>query len=662
MNVELTKDLYIDDQNTFEVVDDVVIEDLRPLDLNNLPFVVDSENCGINVLSVIEPSTSQSDDFIIHRSSSPNRNTQISEKYGASTDDDERDADYNLDSEDDSVNDNIHDIPAVAEAITEENATSLNEDQLRDEDQNEGVVVDHGDMMEGRKRSINPKVENWAKNKTKKLRMEGKAYIGYNRAKDGKVTHKSARNAREIGPRCDSKECLRIKSRHCSAITEQNRQILFEYFWTKMNWDQRKVFVINHVKKVETKRTYTKRDESRRKFTLQYNLTVDNEMLQVCKNMFLKTLCLGEYSVQDWVRKGNSGMINSSENSYKSKKPSRRQDKDDDKVHLGEFFNSLPKLPSHYGRSSSSKLYLETTIHNVTQLYNLYQEKCSDEGKSPLSRTVFTKMFYSMNLSIYPIKKDKCDICTQHEVGQLSDERWNYHRKRKDRAREEKNRDTEEVRTTKKGRILTMDLQAVKVCPFVQASAIFFKLKLCCHNFTVYDNVSHQATCFWFTELDADMTASSFASCLLTYLQEHCKNECGPIIIYSDGCTYQNRNATLANALLNYSVDSNTEIIQKFLEVGHTQMECDSVHSCIERKSKGRDIHLPSDYLRISREARNKPNPYEVKSMHHTDFKNFTVQDFHRYKSIRPGKVRNIFVPCYIISILTFSRLSMILW
>lgn len=135
------------------------------------------------------------------------------------------------------------------------------------------------------------------------------------------------------------------------------------------------------------------------------------------------------------------------------------------------------------------------------------------------------------------------------------------------------------------------------------------------------------------------MTASTFVSCLLKYLETKCQNESGPIIIYSDGCTYQNRNSIMSNALLNYAVVNNVEIIQKFLEVGHTQMECDSVHSCIERKVKGKDIHLPSDYLHLSKEARSKPAPYDVVSMQYADFKDFTSKSFHRYNSIRPGKV-----------------------
>lgn len=66
----------------------------------------------------------------------------------------------------------------------------------------------------------------------------------------------------------------------------------------------------------------------------------------------------------------------------------------------------------------------------------------------------------------------------------------------------------------------------------------------------------------------------------------------------------------MANALLNFSMKNDIPVYQKYLEVGHTQMECDSVHALIERKLRNRQIYLPSDYVRISREARKKM-PYE---------------------------------------------------
>ncbi|KAL4711620.1 hypothetical protein ACJJTC_003637 [Scirpophaga incertulas] len=83
------------------------------------------------------------------------------------------------------------------------------------------------------------------------------------------------------------------------------------------------------------------------------------------------------------------------------------------------------------------------------------------------------------------------------------------------------------------------------------------------------------------------------------------------VIFYSDGCTYQNRNAVLANALLTTAMNKNIVIEQKFLEVGHTQMEADSMHSTIERTLKNKDVHVPAEYISICRSARKKPRPYE---------------------------------------------------
>lgn len=143
--------------------------------------------------------------------------------------------------------------------------------------------------------------------------------------------------------------------------------------------------------------------------------------------------------------------------------------------------------------------------------------------------------------------------------------------------------------------------------------------------------------CYWFSEVDADLTASTYATYLTDYLEKFCLPKRLPIIVYSDGCTGQNRNNVLSNALLNFSMQHNVTIIQKYLEVGHTQMEGDSVHSAIERKLKNRLIHLPSDYLSATLEARKKPFPYEAILIEHDFIKDYADTSTWRYNSIRPG-------------------------
>ena len=36
---------------------------------------------------------------------------------------------------------------------------------------------------------------------------------------------------------------------------------------------------------------------------------------------------------------------------------------------------------------------------------------------------------------------------------------------------------------------------------------------------------------------------------------------------------------------------------QKYLVVGHAQMECDSVHAFIERKLKSKDVYVPYEFV-----------------------------------------------------------------
>ena len=60
------------------------------------------------------------------------------------------------------------------------------------------------------------------------------------------------------------------------------------------------------------------------------------------------------------------------------------------------------------------------------------------------------------------------------------------------------------------------------------------------------------------------------------------------LIFYSDNCIGQNRNQYVMAALLDtIQRHNNLEFIeQKFLQSGHTQMECDSMHSTKASKEK----------------------------------------------------------------------------
>ncbi|KAE8289204.1 hypothetical protein D5F01_LYC13084 [Larimichthys crocea] len=140
----------------------------------------------------------------------------------------------------------------------------------------------------------------WKQNKQKQLRMEGKAYVS-KRKKDGEVVTKQPR---AVGPRCTSTACKKASNRLCNEINEEARKKVFDEFWQDMNWAQRKQYVAGQVDCDPVERSRAAGSQSRRSVSLRYHLMVDGKRKQVCKNMFLSTLGVGEWSVLNWAQNG----------------------------------------------------------------------------------------------------------------------------------------------------------------------------------------------------------------------------------------------------------------------------------------------------------------------------------------------------------------------
>lgn len=90
--------------------------------------------------------------------------------------------------------------------------------------------------------------------------------------------------------------------------------------------------------------------------------------------------------------------------------------------------------------------------------------------------------------------------------------------------------------------------------------------------------------------------------------------------MFSDNCAGQNRNQFVASMFLLAVNTFNLDVKEhKFLTKGHTQMECDSMHSSIEYVKNNRcvyTLHGWSDNLAMAR----RKNAYNVKIMQFHDF------------------------------------------
>lgn len=536
------------------------------------------------------------------------------------------------------------------------------------------LLVDHSPQLlnnispdginTGRKRRNKSDPSQWVRNKNKLLRKDGKKYEGYSRKKeeDGHVTRESntPRRERLMGKKCTKESCVKSGKRFCQEIIEDDRKELFNNFWSVLSWDERKTYVASLVDCIKPKVKRRAESGDRRGTTMHYFIKINSERKEVCKTMFCNTFGLGEWSVRNWamsgqqhgmrpVSKNDAGELttrqkDSSDNNVEPRNRVKDKKIKQSKCFAVQFIDSLPKMPSHYCRRDTLKVYLEPVIESKQQLYRLYTEKCKESNMDFVCRFTFSEILTEKNIGLFKPKKDRCDLCVQHEVGQLNYLDWTAHIKKKENARIEKNTDKEEAAKGSLA-VISVDVQAVKLAPFINASALYYKTKLCCHNYSIYNLHTHDVSCFWWNETEGELKSSNFTSCLIYYLQNMISNwpseQPKIITIWSDSCGYQNKNKILSNALLNLAIQNQFTIHQKYLTKGHTQMEVDSVHAAIERKLRHRDILLPSDYVSVTKEARLKPFPYKVEYLNHTFFKNYDSSQTHNYSSIRPGNKVN---------------------
>lgn len=605
--------------------DNVDLSSCREDCQNWIEIVVDGttkiplEDHGNKLVNVLEESFSSQDSAVCNENLAHNKEVDITEDFR--DDSDRGDADAISAEEDDDAEDNDYLVP-VNESSQDENS----EDDSTSINSHDGATSGKRKKSQGQ----NKRIEN------KKLRMTGKNYLGFRKPRHQKNTfHDTPREERRLKPRC---RCKKSSTKKCCEISDQYRKRIFSKFWSEMTWDQRKIYVANTIKVFDKKKPVN--ETSRRSVTLKYHLIVNNSLhVPVCKTMYLNTLCLGEWSARSWALKAEEGMSTSTAVEVSSR-PKRHDAFEEDRIFLKSFLTELNKLPSHYCRKDTDRMYLEQSFQSWNDLFKVYVKRCEDENRKVLSSKLLTITAKAMKISLYQPRKDQCDICFMHKNGNVSQEDYEQHISRKNLARSEKEKDKESA-LNGECYIITMDVQAVKLSPQIPASSLYYKTKLCCHNFTVYNLATKKVVCYWFNETQAEGQASTYASFLVNYLEGEFLNNINnklPIVLYSDGCTAQNRNSILSNALLHLSEKHNVIITQKFLEKGHTQMECDSVHSAIETRLKNKEIYLPSDYLRITREARSA-SPYIAISKEFDFFRNFGEKSLLKYKSIRPSRM-----------------------
>ena len=168
------------------------------------------------------------------------------------------------------------------------------------------------------------------------------------------------------------------------------------------------------------------------------------------------------------------------------------------------------------------------------------------------------------------------------------------------------------------------DLEAVLYSPLFFSKPIFYKRKLAMYNFTVYEVAKKNGFCYMWDETQGKRGANEIATCLEMFINNIPKNV-QHLSLFSDNCPGQNRNCIVASMLYRslFKHENLQSIGLTFLEVGHTHMECDSMHAAIENASRHAKIFIPNDWFNIVTLAKKKGEPYKVHRLNHNDFKNY---------------------------------------
>ena len=489
------------------------------------------------------------------------------------------------------------------------------------------------------------KPHQWKSNIRKKLRLEGDEHTN----SVGKHQQK-----RELGPMCTSAFCKKSNLRNCSSLEETDRKEIFTSFWGMKSWECRKNYIqaLVTAQPIKQKKNTT---SSRRHTSLFYALKkFDGSIVSVCKKMFCSTLGISKRTIGSWTsdsfcKRSQGELLEADESelrttAHKPKTKSQCSGKtkpvsEEDMKYLKIWLLDLPTVESHYCRQTDTyrdKKFLFPGT-KVTDLLEDYCKSASGKSMRAVGLTMFRKMFSAMGFSIFIPKKDQCEKCMAAKVGNLSNDLYNEHVEQKNLAREKKEKDKDDAKDDNSKSVWTMDLQAVHLCPKTNTSSAYYKTKVQVHNMTYFNLGTKEGFCYTWDECNGNLSSEMFAYIHYIHFENYVKANPGKkhYIIWSDNCCHQNKNVTVANLLYHLARKYNVTIDQKFLVTGHTQMECDSMHSTIERNIQMIDIFTPTEYAVLFRTSRKRPFPYTVVEIEYHHPVKLGGQYF---TSIRPGK------------------------
>lgn len=263
-------------------------------------------------------------------------------------------------------------------------------------------------------------------------------------------------------------------------------------------------------------------------------------------------------------------------------------------------------------------------------MHRMYSKWCEETQKPKAKLSTYRNIFKdNFNLGFHRPRKDQCRICVAYNSTVDADEEMiSEYKKHLDNTTDAHNTKQidKEIAAASGNKILScnFDLQQVLLSPSDPTNnALFYKRRLATYNFTIFNVATKQGDCFMWHEGQGGRGSCEIARLLFSYFQS-LPDTIKEVRCFSDRCGGQNLNKyILAMCMHAVQVINNIKMIHlKFLTPGHSEMECDSMHSSIgtEFKRVGKAL-WPGDWRTIARSARKRGDkPYIVHDIESESF------------------------------------------
>lgn len=284
-----------------------------------------------------------------------------------------------------------------------------------------------------------------SQSKARRNRLLGKPYMGYKK-KDGKLEQTTPIAGRSVKSRCDHTS-IKQKSKNsfmCKLVSEEERAALHFKFWNMKSWSAKKAFIQGLVSRRNLRRQRKRDNRLTSRKQTGFDIYVpksdcQNSRVKVCRLFFLNTFDVGRDTFLRWVKETPAIVQDNESSSVTAARCHSANVSARNRGTVSEWLDLLPKVPSHYCRATSQRIYVESTFRSHLHMHAIYKAWCIEQNKKPVSRNTFLSVLSHNNISIHKPRKDQCDVCSSYQLKNVSQEDYDTHIKKKDEARHAKN-------------------------------------------------------------------------------------------------------------------------------------------------------------------------------------------------------------------------------